>query len=313
MKIINGIIGSLTLTLTLAASLQAQDPFTNGLVAYYPFNGNANDESENQKDGTAVGAVLTADRLGRPERAYSFNSQGQYVVVTNSLHPKGQVTLTYSCWIKRNYTTALHQSIINVATFSPGTKFHSNTRSEFGLVQVNNTISPVYTGEGNDFNSPLTQIIPDKWCHLVLTKDETNISVYINGVFHANGSTLPGQNVTSDKLFIGWNGNISHLGGEQFFGAIDDVRIYNRALSADEVHSLYLYESGPLVILLKAVKPSFSRLAIGTNYQMQISSDMVNWANEGTAFTATSETMVYPQYFDVENFNKLFFRVQIAP
>jgi N-acetylneuraminic acid mutarotase len=65
--------------------------------------------------------------------------------------------------------------------------------------------------------------------------------------------------------------------------------------------------------LIKAVKPTFSNLAEGDNYQMQTSSDMATWINSGTPFTATNSVMVYPQYFDVTNWNSLFFRLQTAP
>ena len=110
-----------------------------------------------------------------------------------------------------------------------------------------------------------------------------------------------------------------HIGGssldaQQFFnGLVDDVRIYNRALSASEVQQLYIIESGPRVDLIKAVKPSFNNLTLTTNYQMQISGDLNTWTNYGTAFTATNTSMVYPQYFDVDNWNKLFFRLQVSP
>jgi len=96
-------------------------------------------------------------------------------------------------------------------------------------------------------------------------------------------------------------------------GFIDDVRIYNRALSASEVQQLYLYEAAPIVSLLKAVKPAFDQLRIGTNYQLQVSSDLNSWTNQGAAFIATNSSMVWPQYFDVDNWNQLFFRLQVAP
>ena len=69
----------------------------------------------------------------------------------------------------------------------------------------------------------------------------------------------------------------------------------------------------PTVNLIKAVKPSFSRLSIGTNYQLQVSANLNNWTNQGSAFTATNTSMVYPQYWDVDNWNSLFFRLQVAP
>jgi hypothetical protein len=71
--------------------------------------------------------------------------------------------------------------------------------------------------------------------------------------------------------------------------------------------------SGPQVQLLKAVKPMFTGLAIGTNYQLQVSSDLSTWTNQGSPFTATCSTMTYPQYWDVDNWGQLFFRVQVSP
>lgn len=92
----------------------------------------------------------------------------------------------------------------------------------------------------------------------------------------------------------------------------DDVRIYNRALSDSEVQQLYEYESGPRVNLIKAVKPSFSGLSLGTNYLLQLSGDLNTWTNHGSAFTATNASMIYPQYWDVDNWGRLFFRLQVA-
>ena len=51
----------------------ASADLNDGLVAYYPFNGNANDESGNGYNGTVYGATLTYDRFGNPNSAYSFN------------------------------------------------------------------------------------------------------------------------------------------------------------------------------------------------------------------------------------------------
>jgi len=69
----------------------------------------------------------------------------------------------------------------------------------------------------------------------------------------------------------------------------------------------------PYLSLVKAVKPAFSNLALGTNYQLQVSADLNTWTNQGATFTATNTSMVYPQYWDVDNWNKLFFRLQVAP
>jgi hypothetical protein len=72
-------------------------------------------------------------------------------------------------------------------------------------------------------------------------------------------------------------------------------------------------DAGVRVDLIKAVKPAFSNLHIGTNYQLQVSADLSSWTNHGAPFTATNTRFVYPQYWDVDNWDQLFFRVQVDP
>jgi hypothetical protein len=105
----------------------------------------------------------------------------------------------------------------------------------------------------------------------------------------------------------------SYSSGRFFAGSMHSARIYNRALSTNEVQQLYAYESQPIVSLKKAVYPSFANLFLGTNYQLQVSTDLNTWTNSGSAFTPTNSVMDYPQYFDVDNWNQLFFRLQAAP
>jgi hypothetical protein len=60
-----------------------------------------------------------------------------------------------------------------------------------------------------------------------------------------------------------------------------------------------------------AVKPTFNNLWVGTNYQLQVSSSLAaGFTNYGSAFTATNTSMIYPNYFDVANWNQLYFRLQ---
>ena len=77
--------------------------------------------------------------------------------------------------------------------------------------------------------------------------------------------------------------------------------------------SAELYNPGPRIDLIRAVKPAFSGLSVGTNYQLQISGNLINWTNQGAAFTATTNSMIYPQYWDVDGWGSLFFRLQVTP
>jgi len=69
----------------------------------------------------------------------------------------------------------------------------------------------------------------------------------------------------------------------------------------------------PNATMLKTVKPSFSNLILGRSYQVQVAGKLNAWTNQGTPFTATNTSMVYPQYWDVNNWGELFFRLQVAP
>lgn len=68
----------------------------------------------------------------------------------------------------------------------------------------------------------------------------------------------------------------------------------------------------PPLALVKAVRPLFTDLVWGQPYQLQVSSDMAAWVNQGSQFTPTWPTMPYPQYFDVSQANPLFFRLKPA-
>ena len=295
----------LTIHFSLAVQIQAQAFLTNGLVAYYPFDGSANDASGNERNGAVFGAHFVPDRFNSPASAVNFGS-GAYIVVTNSLHPQGDVTLTYSCWFNAQLTgvSESFQSLINIGPRYPeGT----NTESELAIAVSGGLVYFFYFAGGNDvvwIGEPLTE--PEGWHQAALTKTATQLTLFLDGRFFSWGTLGTGQNVSSKKLYIG-----SDL-VNQFYGALDDVRIYNRALSASEVRQLYLFESSPSVDVVKAVRPSFRNLIITTNYQLQVSSDMKAWTNQGPAFTATDTSMIYPQYFDVDNLGQLFFRLQVA-
>ena len=97
-------------------------------------------------------------------------------------------------------------------------------------------------------------------------------------------------------------------------GVVVNIVITDAGIGYTSTPSIYIYSPGGLQIgLLKAVKPSFTDLLLGTNYQLQVSADMSTWTNQGSPFTATSPTMTYPQYWDVDNWNKLFFRLKVSP
>jgi hypothetical protein len=281
--------------LTLTAS--AQSWLTNGLVAYYPFNGNANDTSGNGHNGTANGATLTTDRFGMTNAAYHFTS-GQYIDIP--LDCSSQKPLSYSFWVQQDTTVqTLAQSLIWTGTFDAPSH-------NVGINGTNNLYAEFYPRGVYHSGS---KFVPERWTHVVVTWSDT-MMLYVNGI------TVGEAEYPSTPAF---RSAVTRLGRSQDFyinpleGTMDDVRIYNRVLSQDEVEQLFALESGPRVDLIKALKPAFSSLWIGTKYQLQLSGDMNTWTNHGASFTATNTSLDYPQYWDVESWGSLFFRLQTVP
>ncbi len=97
-------------------------------------------------------------------------------------------------------------------------------------------------------------------------------------------------------------------------GFVISITITDGGVGYTSTPSIYIYSPfGLQVGLLKAVQPSLTDLLLGTNYQLQVSSDLSNWTNQGSPFTATNPALPYPQYWNVDNWNQLFFRLQITP
>jgi hypothetical protein len=150
------------------------------------------------------------------------------------------------------------------------------------------------------------------WQHLVCSLDNTSTArFYLNGVL--TGSNPVSINTTpAGAMSIG-----SHTGSDaeplRVLGEVDDVRIYERALSPTEVKQLYEQESGPRATFVKAFTVDYSNLTLGLNYQLQASGDLTTWNNYGATFTATSVNYTNTLYQRIEDWGKLFFRLQLAP
>jgi len=306
-------VSLLSVGLGLAVNGYSQSFLTNGLVAYYPFNGNANDASGHGNNGTVYNATLTTDRFGSPASAYDFNGTNAYIdIPQNSVLNSLTTNFTLSVWIWQMVAPADGYRIIDKETAGEGDGWSLDTSDCSGLAGGGHRVRLQTGNDGNSCSVPGTTYYSlMQWHHVVATASGTNGNVYLDGNLDGSGDV---GNIPLNTLdvYIG----LAHPGrgsGFWFNGRIDDIRIYNRTLSPAEVQQLYDYEAGPRVALIKAVKPSFSYLTPTTNYQMQISGDLKTWTNYGAAFTATNTSMVYPQYFDVDNWNSLYFQLTIVP
>lgn len=205
---------------------------TNGLVGWWPFDGNANDESGNANNGTVLGPVLDNDRFSNPNSAYSFKSNN---INCGSNAILDLDNLTISAWINADTIIPDWQTIV--------CKFEANPWGSYGIYLFDKKIS-AYFQTDTTFSSfeevrSNISISTNNWYHVVASHDTlTGIKLYINGVLD---SALNKQfhilNCPTDSLRIGSQGlsySFPLLGGK-----IDDIGIWNRALTPTEVTDLY--------------------------------------------------------------------------
>lgn len=306
-------VSALIVGLGLAVNGYSQSFLTNGLVAYYPFNGNANDASGGGHNGTVYGATLTTDRFGYTNHAYLFGGTAAYITAPFSSSVFNS-DFTVSAWFNAYDIADAWPTLLNEA---------GSTAFVMQIVGQTSGAFPYSIGRLSAYathaspNKDWEMFVPppklNTFYQVVVERAGTNVTMYLNAQLGATGQVSSPTVESGNTLWIGRSETEDVLGAYVFHGVIDDIRIYNRALSADEVAVLYEIESGPRLDLIKAVKPSFRNLTLTTNYQLQVSGDLNSWTNQGSQFTATNTSMIYPQYWDVDNWGKLFFRVQSVP
>src|SRR5690242_76774 len=217
----------------------------NGLIAYYPFTGNANDASTNGNNGTVVGAQLTTDRNGIPNQAYLFNGTSDYINIGQGVKPNFPLTIT--AWIYPTATDGESYTIFRSGTFST-TGSYSGVMFEYdGYGYLYGYIgSGGYTNTANYRGRMMTYppgIIPaNQWTHVALAWTDFQTSkFYVNGVLQGSqtlgfGSGTSIVNTPPTDGAIGIRDNPSYPAA--FRGKLDEVRIYSRELTAGEISTL---------------------------------------------------------------------------
>ena len=316
MKTVKTLFGILTITAALAIQVQAQTFLTNGLVAYYPFNGNANDASGSGNNGTVYGGVtLTTNRFGNANQAYLFGGSSEYITVPCSSTVFSN-DFTVSVWVNASDYANAWPTILSERGGSDGTAFvlqiEGQTSGGSPIGSLISYMAPYGAGLGWSLHY-LPQFRTSSWIQIVVAKTGTNIAMFLNGQIVVTNTVVNPNTPPSSTLYIGTSADLTAGSDGIFHGVIDDLRIYNRALTANQVAQLYVLESPLTLNVRKAVYLDSPNLSVGTNYQVQVTSDLVNWTNFGTAFTATNSSWRTTNYWDVDNWNQLFFRLKTAP
>ncbi|MDA7896083.1 LamG domain-containing protein [bacterium] len=233
----NGEIASL-----YALEFQEFPDLNDGLIAYYPFNGNANDESGNGNNGTVSGATSTINRFGQADSAYNFEGVSTFIDIADPSTTRGLDNYSASFWLNTSYDIQTNErsSIFNTPSFRlliqnrPGPSVAGYGKRLYLFShddRAGNTIEP-WSSE-YFFDVPLEQ----EWLHVGIVMDSANgPSLYLNGVEYLPAET--NRDRPSGEF------NYSRIGGG-FSGALDNLRIYNRALTNEEITSLSTLENDP--------------------------------------------------------------------
>ena len=283
------------------------DGFNAGLIAHYPFDGNANDSSGNANHGTPVNVVFGNNGFGENRRMAQFED-GSSVTVNSQNLPKGNSPRTMSCYVMITGAAAGTESFIagwgdtsiNESFSFFGDAFDTAPGSNGFLAWSQGDSSVPFTGAD--------VAKQNQWYHLIATYDGETITTYLDGVKVQTGSF--NLNTGNGNLIIG------DLGGHRILdGGVDELRIYSRALSDLEATHLYNLET-PSPIINEPVPSQHVRVgddvtisvdANGTalTYQWQKKDAQGNWVNIDGAnsynYTITNSTPVDSGVYRVRN------------
>ncbi|MFZ4680660.1 MAG: LamG-like jellyroll fold domain-containing protein [Flavobacterium sp.] len=319
-------MGAALSTQTLFAQVPSYVP-TNGLVGYWPFNGNANDESGNGNNGTVNGATLTTDRLGASNSAYSFNGNGQYIQAPNQ---SLQGSVTFSGWYKMATYNLSQADIFFFANNTPTNSildcnFAVGYRYDAGTGQYGHSTYPRSNSNLTGYYA-LNQIpSADVWHHFVCVfNNGIFVKMYLdNNLFYTNTTVVSNTSIPSLPMLIGYAGQ-----GYSFTGQLDDIGIWNRVLTEQEITNIY-NSSLPQTACLPANVPTTGLVGYwpfcgnandesgngnnGTNNGATLTTDRFGNANSAYSFDGVNDFIIvnnnpnilYPEFTVTIWFNSI--------
>jgi hypothetical protein len=213
---------------------------SNGLVGWWPFNGNANDESGNGNNGTVNGATLTTDRFGNANQAYGFD--GNDWISINDIGISGTISRSISFWAKTQSVSPM-----GLVSFG-GNGIFPNNGNRFAC-DFNYVVQGV-TIDGADCAITYSSVNPisnNIWNFYVFAMNQgsflSQVKVYQNGILLTNviHNYLPATNLNTQASTQLQFGRINYppLNFNFYNGSLDDIGIWNRALTECEIQDLY--------------------------------------------------------------------------
>lgn len=217
------------------------------IVSYHPFNGNANDQSTNNYNGTINKATLTRDRNSNQNAAYNFDGSANIDFSENIA--LGSDSFSISFWVKlpSNLASGSYVVFSKRAVCSTGNLIQVSYNSDNHRISAEMRSDNVVSG----FNGNVTHSFgskPPAWFHVTIVKNNSkrNSSIYINGTTSndsTNSWTTPTNNqllnvTNTAKLRLGVSPCVGVNGSQRFKGSIDDLLIVNRVLTDAEITEL---------------------------------------------------------------------------
>lgn len=223
---------------------------TDGLAAWYPFNGNSDDLSGNSNNGTLNGPTPSNDRFDNSNAAFSFDGIDDFIEIPDDISIRPQF-ITISLWFKTsdgsNAQSLLYKSELNTyfnEQYSIAINFGDiSNRFDCSVKNGNNCDNPGFGWQSNQ----VTEVVDDNiWHHLVYTYDGSQSVIYIDGVNVSTKEFTPGEidNCEGSALQIGriWffdEGQEVVVAYNSYNGELDDIGIWNRPLTSTEIVNIY--------------------------------------------------------------------------
>ena len=238
---------------------------SNGLIAYYPFNGNADDESGSAFHGKVVGAALTQSAKNENDKAYYFNNTPNFSskITMSGLETATTNTFTFSAWFKPDTSiiNGIAQQGTNLGVLKNQCVLHPIHGGSYG--SANDVGFGLYVGTNGVFllehteyyqNIPLSDTINlIGWHNITIVYNNKLPNLYIDGKYIKSG--IAGLKTVHPSLgadISGWN-TTSGIGFgyesplNSFKGKIDEVGFWNRALTSTEIANLYSSQVKPTI------------------------------------------------------------------
>ena len=220
-------------SILLAVNFASAQDLPEGLVAYYPFDGDANNQAADLGHGTVVGAVLTEDRKGNPNSAYLFSGETNvYVEISdyNLVLPMGAEPRTLAAWVRCDDLNLEDGHVLVYGTQTNGQHCHLSIHMFGGFVRMGFWY--------NDIDA-YADIYDSTWYHIASVWDGSKVSIYVDGELKENVAPTSAVNTTDHEtihLRIGCQNSANC--DNAFPGAIDEVMIFSRALDGTEIATI---------------------------------------------------------------------------